>query len=207
VPQSELEAAVATPGWFNHGEMILALVERHRPMVCVELGTWMGASAIPVARAIRRWGGHLTCVDTWAGDVYASLAVRQSAPWMLVSCARNLMDAGVGATVRLLPCTTAEAAVGWTESLDYLYIDAAHDEASVRADLVAWAPHVRPGGLILGDDYGHRLFPGVRRAWDTWEQTIGWPLTRYQSMPPDPDGIHLVYGVRPDETRARLSSR
>ena len=44
-----------TPGWFNHGERILSLVEMYRPRVCVELGTWQGASAIPVALAIRRW--------------------------------------------------------------------------------------------------------------------------------------------------------
>src|SRR6185436_15008311 len=98
------QAAVAldplTQGWFNHGSKILELVERHRPKVCVELGTWMGASAIPVARAIRRWGGTLTCVDTWAGDVHApERGMRPSAPWMLVACARNVMDAGVGAAV------------------------------------------------------------------------------------------------------------
>lgn len=187
---------ITTPGWFHHGAKILELVEQYQPKVCVELGTWLGASAIPVARSIRRWGGTLFCVDTWAGDVHTPTGtVRPQAPWMLVSCARNLMDAGVGAQVRLIPATTEQAHEWWTEPIDYLYIDAAHDYESVRADLSTWVPHVKPGGLILGDDYGHRFFPGVRQAWDEYEQTHGLTLTRYQSTPPDPDGIQLIYGT------------
>lgn len=182
-------------GWFNHGATMLELVEQYRPAACVELGTWMGASAIPVARSIHRWGGTLTCVDTWAGDVQPPpAAVRSSAPWMLVSCARNLIDAGL-ANIRLIPATTIAAAAAWTTPIDYLYIDADHSYAGVRADLAAWAPYVRHGGLILGDDYGHRLFPGVRQAWDEFEQTHGYRFTRYQSTPPDPDGIQLIYGT------------
>jgi len=185
-----------TPGWFHHGAKLLDLVEQHRPRVCVELGTWQGASAIPVARAIRRWGGTLTCVDTWAGDVHQPAAsVRPSAPWMLVSCARNILEAGVGATVRLIPATTVDAAATWTQPIDWLYIDADHSYDGVRADLHAWVRHVKPGGLILGDDYGHRLFPGVRQAWDGFEQAHDLAFTRYQSTPPDPDGIELIYGT------------
>lgn len=184
-----------TPGWFHHGAKILELVEQHKPKVCVELGTWQGASAIPVALAIRRWGGMLTCVDTWAGDVHPTSDTSAAAPWMLVSCARYITAAGVGANVRLIAATTLEAAAVWTEPIDYLYIDAGHSYDAARADLAAWVPHVRPGGLILGDDYGHRLFPGVKRAWDAFEHAHDLVFTRYQSTPPDPDGIELIYGT------------
>jgi predicted O-methyltransferase YrrM len=183
-----------TPGWFNHGAKILELVEQHRPKVCVELGTWQGASAIPVARAIRRWGGTLFCVDTWAGDL-SGLPQVPPAPWILVACARNIMEAGVGANVRLIPATTQDAAARWTQPIDYLYIDADHTYDGVRADLELWAPLVKPGGLILGDDYGHRVFPGVKQAWDEFERERGLMFTRYQSNPPDPDGIQLIYGT------------
>lgn len=185
-----------TPGWFHHGEKILALVEQHRPTVCVELGTWLGASAIPVARSIRRWGGTLTCVDTWAGDVHATGTPRLSAPWMLVSCARHLIEAGVGGNVRLIPATTADASFWWREPIDYLYIDADHDYDSVVADLLAWVPFVRSGGLMLGDDYGSELYPGVREAWDAFAREQGVSLMQYQSAPPDRDGIQLVYAVK-----------
>jgi len=181
-----------TPGWFHHGAKILALVEQHQPRVCVELGTWQGASAIPVARAIRRWGGTVTCIDTWAGDIHEATSAQ---PWMLVSCARNIIEAGVGASVRLIPATTREAAATWTTPIDYLYIDADHRYEAVRADLHAWLPWMKPGGLIVGDDYGHQLFPGVKAAWDECEARGGYRFTRYQSDPPDPDGIQLIYGT------------
>jgi len=180
-----------TQGWFNHGATILALIEQHRPKVCVELGTWLGASAIPVARALRRWGGTLTCVDTWAGTVDGQGT--DGAPWMLLSCARNLVDAGVNGNVRLLPARTLDAARWWQEPLDYLYVDADHTYQAVLADLHSWGRHVVPGGVLLGDDYGNDMYPGVQQAWDEYAATRGLTLTRYQSDPPDRHGIQLVY--------------
>jgi predicted O-methyltransferase YrrM len=38
-------------------------------------------------------------------------------------------------------------------SLDFVYLDANHEEAHVRADLEAWVPKVRPGGIVSGHDY------------------------------------------------------
>jgi predicted O-methyltransferase YrrM len=184
----------AAPGWFNHGAEILRLVDQHQPKVCVELGTWLGASAIPVARSVRRWGGTLTCIDTWAGEVGCSGAL-ETPPWMLLSCARNVMVAGVSGSVRFLPSTTEEAARWWTEPIDYLYIDADHSFPFVWADLLAWVPKVRPGGLVLGDDYGNEMFPDVQRAWDDYERHYDLSFTRYQSDPPDPYGTQLIYGT------------
>lgn len=188
---AEPTVATAAPGWFHHGEQILRLLDQHRPVVCVELGTFLGASAIPVARSIARWRGALTCVDTWSEDV---LHAGPPSPWLLVSCARNLVAAGV-TNVRLMPTTTLEAARTWTEPIDYLYIDADHSYEGVWGDLAAWTPHMKPGGLILGDDYGNRSFPGVQRAWDEFERECDGTFTCYQSDPPHPDGVQLIYGT------------
>jgi predicted O-methyltransferase YrrM len=186
------------PGWFNHGDKILELIEQHRPKVCVELGTWQGASAIPIARTIARWGGTLTCVDTWAGELNDDGgSVGGKMPIMLLSCARAIVEAGVGANVRLVPAMTEDAATFWSEPIDYLYVDADHSYKGVRADLDAWYPFVRPGGLIIGDDYEHPRYPGVKRAWDEFEFVHGRRLTRYQSTPPMQGGVQIIYGVKP----------
>lgn len=193
-----MDAPTKIPGWFHHGSKILELIEQHRPKVCVELGTWQGASAVPVARAIQRWGGTLTCVDTWSGQLNEDGGTLVGkAPVMLLSCARAMVDAGVGANVRLIPSMTGAAAVVWSEPIDFLYIDADHSYLGVWQDLVGWVPHVRPRGLIVGDDYGNAIYPGVKQAWDEFEERWSIPFARFQSDPPAAQGVHLIYGVKP----------
>jgi predicted O-methyltransferase YrrM len=48
-------------------------------------------------------------------------------------------------------------------SLDAVFIDADHGLESVRADIAAWLPKVRRGGIIAGHDFAER-FPGVVQA-------------------------------------------
>lgn len=38
-------------------------------------------------------------------------------------------------------------------SLDFVYIDANHQDPFVTQDIEAWAPKVRPGGIVAGHDY------------------------------------------------------
>jgi hypothetical protein len=55
-------------------------------------------------------------------------------------------------------------------SLDFIYIDARHDYASMLEDLTAWFPKIKPRGLFAGHDYVDGTFPegdfGVRSAVD-----------------------------------------
>ena len=38
--------------------------------------------------------------------------------------------------------------------LDFVYLDANHAYKAVKADIAAWWPKIRPGGMLAGDDYG-----------------------------------------------------
>lgn len=50
--------------------------------------------------------------------------------------------------------TSLEAAKDFTDrSLDAVYIDAEHDEDSIREDIKAWRPKIKFGGILCGHDY------------------------------------------------------
>jgi predicted O-methyltransferase YrrM len=158
------------PNWFHHGVQILDLLDRYRPMVCVELGTNAGCSAIAVARLIRSWGGTLTCVDTWAGPGGGAT---------LDQFLTHVWRAGVADAIQIVCQPTVEAARRWVGLVDYVYVDADHTYEGCTADLEAWWPLLRPGGLIAGDDYGDphgipRADPrSMSSAWDDFERAQG----------------------------------
>lgn len=74
--------------------------------------------------------------------------------------------ADYGARARVCAETTDDAA-RWVAdgSLDFVFIDADHTEPAVRRDIVNWMPKLKPGGWLMGHDYGDK-FPGVKRAVD-----------------------------------------
>ena len=56
-------------------------------------------------------------------------------------------------------------------SLDFVFIDAAHDYDSVKEDIEYWSTKVRKGGIVSGHDYNNGLHGqprGVKRAVNEW---------------------------------------
>jgi len=73
----------------------------------------------------------------------------------------------------LTRATTATYARSWDETTDLLYVDADHTYVGVVADIAAFAPHVRAGGIIAFDDYCE-THHGVMRAVDEWMALPHW---------------------------------
>jgi predicted O-methyltransferase YrrM len=72
-------------------------------------------------------------------------------------------------------------------TLDFVYLDARHDRDSVLADLEAWWPKLRPGGIIAGHDYVDGVLPngvfGVRSAVDAFFHALRLPVHSTQGSP------------------------
>jgi predicted O-methyltransferase YrrM len=132
-------------------------------VLMVEVGSWIGESACIFAPHVEM----LLCVDPWpdyrgqrGDDVYAA--------WVEATAAF--------ANVAAMRKSSIEAARKFDDgSLDSVYIDALHDYESVKADIMAWRPKLKPGGILAGHDYGPHA-PGVVRAVD---ELIGKPSRVY----------------------------
>lgn len=61
------------------------------------------------------------------------------------------------------------------ESLDFVYVDGAHDFENVMIDITGWSDKVRKGGIISGHDYP---MSGVKPVVDAVVKDLCWYLTR-----------------------------
>lgn len=76
-------------------------------------------------------------------------------------CRANLERMGVQAHLTKLPSVKAAELAS---ECAYVFLDAAHDYESVKADIAAWWPKIQAGGFLGGHDYENA--EGVKRAVD-----------------------------------------
>lgn len=69
--------------------------------------------------------------------------------------AQPLREHGYHEDIRLkrIQGDSAEVGRGWSQKIDYLFVDGDHTETGVRADCRAWLPHMNSGGYVLFHDY------------------------------------------------------
>lgn len=104
-----------------------------------EVGVFGGYFSEVLCKAMP--GLDLTCVDIWGHGKYQRAEDE---------CLARLKPYGC----KIIKKFSAEGAKDVEDgSLDFVYIDAAHDYENVKIDINAWAPKVRVGGIIAGDDF------------------------------------------------------
>lgn len=136
----------------------------------VEIGCWLGESSSYMARKIRDSGKKIefSCVDTWKGSegiAWMKPYLERCGGDMLPAWKRRMADRGVSEYARPIQLPSVEAAKLFEdESLDFVMIDGDHQYEAVLADIEAWLPKVKHGGLLTGDDYDEASHSGVVQA-------------------------------------------
>lgn len=154
------------PGWTEGLEELYAHMVRTLSdgAVWVEVGVWQGKSLIFAALEARRLNKrfHFFAVDHFRGgdDIEH---IPQPAGGLRAALEANLARYGLTEWVQIVELPSVEAAdLATVQSLDFVFIDAAHDYGSVCADIQAWLPKVRTGGVLAGHDW--QGWPGVQPA-------------------------------------------
>lgn len=115
-----------------------------------EIGVWEGDFSKLLFAAVP--GLRLRCVDRW--QAYGAYRDKKNDQARLDAAYQRTVDQLSGCAATILRMGSLEAAAEVPDgSLDFVYIDANHGYDYVLADLKAWAPKVRTGGIVSGHDY------------------------------------------------------
>lgn len=138
----------------------------------LEIGTAFGRSSAYMGEAIRASGKAIDfhCIDPWEWGGHD-----RGQPELLDKCGGSPMSAFIycmtehapgllGRYVTAHALTSEAACADMGGTWDLIFIDGDHSYEAVRGDIARWLPKMRPGGMIGGDDFCPREYPGVVRA-------------------------------------------
>jgi cephalosporin hydroxylase len=148
-------------GWFFAEALYREAVESARDGdVFVEVGAWKGKSTAFMAVEIENSGKGIKFITV---DHFLGSKEHQNDPaiqggTLLAEFRENTCD--LPRQVMIMDSVVA-AKQFEDNSLAFVYLDASHDYESVLADIKAWWPKIKKGGVLAGDDW---KWGGVRYA-------------------------------------------
>lgn len=158
-------------GWFDYEAVFSQMVnEFDHGSHFVEIGAFYGQSTAYMAVEIANSNKNIKfdVVDTWRGS-----PEHQKDGWdyqeaMVNDTAFDIFTQNLKPAVGFynpIKMNSVDAAKLYEDySLDFVFIDAAHDYISVRNDIDAWLPKVKIGGYLCGHDYNANNHDGVWQA-------------------------------------------
>lgn len=126
----------------------------------VELGTYAGGTTIAMSRVVEDRAKIYT-VDCFAIN---GSDIREK----VINNLKHYEN------IELLEMTTNRASEEFHLPIDFLFMDADHQDDSIQNDCKRWLPKLREGGIVVFDDYNNDEFPSVQRRVE--EFTNGWPI-------------------------------
>lgn len=158
-------------GWFGCRELYRAMVMEFKDGAhFVEIGAWKGQSAAFLAVEIINSNKKIQfdIVDTWKGaeehidpnnPSFEPILLEKGTIYHIFK--KNMEP--VWNYINPIISDSVEASKNYEDgSLDFIYVDGAHDYESVSTDIRHWHPKLKPKGIIAGDDFGG--WEGVSRS-------------------------------------------
>lgn len=151
-------------GWFwvTNRHHLQQFITKNKPKKIVEIGTWLGVSAIFMAKLLEP-GAKLYCIDPWMPyeDMQSmpdcQARMKDAYERFLSNCIHN------NVTDRIVPMrmTSLKAVNQFSSDIDLIYIDGSHKEEDVFNDIMNWYSKLALDGIMCGDDM---CWEGVQQA-------------------------------------------
>jgi predicted O-methyltransferase YrrM len=157
-----------TVDWFTHNAsaclqtLTSAGKRTSDPLHILEIGSFEGMSAVWFLQTFPH--ANMTCIDTFEGstehhEAHINMGDVETRFWNNIRPFTERVTVLRGHSSRMLYRLDPE-------TFDCIYVDGSHTEADTLVDLVLAYGLLKPGGVLLVDDYQQNAFPGVRRAVD-----------------------------------------
>lgn len=164
-------------GWmtFSEREQLFQLARRMQPgQHYVEIGVF-GGTTVSTFAIMAPEGVDITAIDSWENDTQEQQRrIDPTTPDLRTLCMDNLAANDVADRVRVIESSSHDVGPMWAElaaragfqtAIDVLLIDGDHTCKGALLDLEQFGRWVRPGGLLLLDDWTMRE---VHAAWELW---------------------------------------
>jgi hypothetical protein len=175
------------PGSMPADGLYEAWMQNYKPNVVIEVGSFLGYSAIKMAKEVKKMGlpTKIICVDTWLGSpehyrMYKAkedvrIGYKNGYPTLYQKFITSAIENEVQDIICPLPYPSSIAfkiLKNIFEDIDiqadFIFLDGSHEELDVQLDLYYYYQLLKYGGQMWGDDYG---WEGVHKALDSFCET------------------------------------
>ncbi|CAM6102305.1 unnamed protein product [Calypogeia fissa] len=183
-------------GWGANATVFGRLMREVRPTLIVELGSFLGASAMHMGQIARNLSLEtvILCLDDFRGwpgfreTKFKDIKIHNGENLLYHQFLKNIQFMNLTDLILPVPYSTAATLLAfceWGIRPDLIEVDAAHDFHSTWIDLNLGYAILKPGGVMFGHDYFNRgKGEGVRRAVDIF--------ARLKNLKVEPDGQHWI---------------
>jgi len=156
-----------------------------KPLFGIEVGSFIGSSAVVLGTWMRESNGTLLCVDPWCGDINmwlldnfaGTMRKTDGNPAIYYYFMNNMFNNGLTETVvpfRVTSVVAARTLKVLNYVIDFAYLDSAHECGETFLELSLYFDILKPGGVLFGDDYS--MFPAVKHDLDLFCRIRGCQL-------------------------------
>lgn len=156
-------------GWMDESNErgLENLINRLNPKKIIEIGTWLGKSAIFMAKKVSK-NSKVFCIDRWVPHKDISY-IEACKPYLKICYEQflsNCIHSQVTDIIVPMKMVSMDALKYFESDIDVIYIDGSVAEEDVYNDVTKWWEKLSVGGIICGDNW-NKFFSvvlGIKKA-------------------------------------------